>query len=143
MRRFARSVVVDTGFWYALCDPGDGLHKEAGAKAHYLDEMNVLIPWPCLYETFRTQFARKRPAVQRLETLLRKPHVELLDDAPYRDPGLDDAIRSGIAGKRPISLVDMVIRLILDDTGVRTDCLLTFNVPDFQDVCRRRGIQIL
>jgi hypothetical protein len=48
-----------------------------------------------------------------------------------------------LAPKRPISLVDMVIRYILDDVNIRKDCLLTFNRRDFVDVCRKRQIEIL
>jgi len=40
-------------------------------------------------------------------------------------------------------MVDCVIRLILGDQGFAIDALLTFNVGDFGDVCRNRGIEIV
>ena len=44
---------------------------------------------------------------------------------------------------RNLSLVDVIIRLILDDPTVKIDYLVTFNVGDFSDVCQRRNIVIL
>ena len=38
---------------------------------------------------------------------------------------------------RPISLVDMVIRKMLDDVDLKTDAIITFNPGDFDDVCRK------
>jgi len=46
------------------------------------------------------------------------------------------------ARTRPMSLVDMVMRLMLDDVNVRVDGLLTFNQKDFHDVCRKRGLEM-
>ncbi len=42
-----------------------------------------------------------------------------------------------------MALVDMVIRLILDDINVRKDGLLTFNHKDFADLCRKHQIEML
>jgi predicted nucleic acid-binding protein len=143
MTRHPKSVVVDSGFWYALFEPRDQHHSEAEPKTRYLDEMNVLVPWPSLYETLRTRFAKDTLALLRFEAYLKKPRCELVDDQPYRDLALEQTLRQARIARRPMSLVDVVIRLILDDANVRKDCLLTFNVKDFADVCRRRNIQIL
>jgi predicted nucleic acid-binding protein len=143
MRRYPKSVVVDTGFWYAICDARDEHHSDAEPKARYLEEMNVLVPWPSLYETFGTRLAKNTFAVRRFETYLKEPHCFLIGDESYREFALDQTFRQARAGKRPMSLVDIVIRLILEDVNVRKDCLLTFNDRDFMDVCRRRNVRIL
>ena len=47
------------------------------------------------------------------------------------------------ARARPISLVDMVMRLMLENVNVPVSGLLTFNPKDFHDVCRKRGLEML
>ena len=54
----------------------------------------------------------------------------------YRSDALD-------LTKRNISLVDNIIRLMLDDRSVGAKGLITFNVGDFQDVCQKNRIDIL
>ena len=79
--------------------------------------------------------------MQRFSAIARRPNVEHLDDAPYREDAYAQTI--GTARTRPISLVDTVIRLVLEDVRVRVDGLLTFNQKDFHDVCRRRRVEML
>lgn len=101
----------------------------------------MLLPWPCLYETFNTRFAKNTIAVRRFEALLRQPHVIRLPDEPYREIALE-AVMTTVTS-RSMSLVDMVIRLILDDVNVRKHGLLTFNEKDSSDLCRKNRIEIL
>ena len=138
---FAKTLIIDTGFWYALYDRGDQYHAQAAQKEELLQTTTLLLPWPCLYETFNTHFAKNRIAVGRFEVLLRQPHVVRFRDEPYREAALEAAIRS--AASRSMALVDMVIRLILDDVNVRKHGLLTFNHKDFSDLCRRHQIEML
>jgi len=37
----------------------------------------------------------------------------------------------------------MVIRFMLDDVNTRIDYMLTFNVQDFHDICRKHSITML
>ena len=143
MPSFAKTLVADTGFWYALYDPGDQYHAEATARDHLLQAANILLPWPCLYETFNTRFAKNKVAVRRFDALIRQAHVILVRDEAYREDALEATIRTAIIGTRNISLVDMVIRLILDDVNVRKHGLLTFNRRDFDDLCRKHQIEIV
>lgn len=143
MTSFARTVLVDTGFWYALYDPTDQYYAQATSKADLLESMNVLIPWPCLYETFNTRFAKNKIAVRSFEELLRQTHVVLMQDEPYREAALEAAVSMALVGSRNISLVDMVIRQILEDVNVRKHGLLTFDPGDFSDLCRRHQIEML
>ncbi|HPO16508.1 MAG TPA: hypothetical protein PLI09_23940 [Candidatus Hydrogenedentes bacterium] len=143
MSRFTKSIVVDTGFWFALFDPRDQYHAQAGEKENVLAQMNVLVPWPSLYETINTRFCKKPHQVVRFESLLRQPHFLRIDDTPYRDKALEITLRWSKSKKRVIALADMVIRLVLDDITIKKDALLTFNAEDFIDVCRTQKIELL
>ena len=44
---------------------------------------------------------------------------------------------------RPLSLVDAVLRSVIDDTNVALAALLTFNLADFVDVCRQNSVEVL
>ncbi|MGH9432556.1 MAG: hypothetical protein ACRD3T_13525 [Terriglobia bacterium] len=141
MASFAKTILTDTGFWYAFYDARDPYHTQAEEKGDLLETSTVLLPWPCLYETFNTRFAKNTIAVRRFEALLRQAHVVRLPDEPYREVALQ-AVMTTIA-KRSMALVDMVIRLILDDIKVRKHGLLTFNQKDFDDLCRKHQIEML
>jgi predicted nucleic acid-binding protein len=137
-----RTAVIDTCFWIALCVSNDQYHQQALAKEELLYSLNLIVPWPCLYETLKTRFVKNPMSVRAFERLLQRPNVELADDVKYRDAAYRETIAWALDG-RPISLVDVVIRFILNDVNIRKDCLLTFNLPDFVDVCRKRQIEIL
>lgn len=141
MSSFAKTVIADSGFWYAFYDGRDQHYREAQEKADLLETSTILIPWPCLYETFNTRFAKNARAVRHLGNLLRQARVVRLSDEPYREAALEVAIAS--AQTRSFALVDVVIRLILDDVNVRKDGLLTFNQGDFGDLCRKNQIEML
>jgi predicted nucleic acid-binding protein len=117
MARFAKTVLIDTGFWYAFCDDRDSYHEQAAAREDLLETSTILLPWSCLYETFNTRFAKNKIAVRRFEVLLRQAHVIRLPDEPYRELALDSVMTT--IASRSMALVDMVIRLILDDINVR------------------------
>jgi len=140
---FAKTVLVDTGFWYALYTRGDGYYEQAQTKQELLEHANVLIPWPSLYETLNSRFAKNAVGLRSFEALLRQAHVILLADEPYRDMALEACFRTAFSRSRPIALVDMVIRLIVEDRNVRKHGLLTFNPRDFHDVCTRHRIEML
>ena len=66
--------------------------------------------------------------------------ITRFDDDSYRSEALELTLREQ---KRNISLVDNIIRLMLDDKNVGAKGLITFNVGDFQDVCQKNSIDIL
>jgi len=141
MSSFAKIVIVDTGFWYALHYRKDQYYEHAQQKADFLETSTVLIPWPSLYETLNTTFAKNALVVRRFETLLRQANVIRISDQPYREAALQ--IVSATVATRSMALVDMVIRLILDDINVRKHGLLTFNQKDFADLCRKHQIEMV
>ena len=137
------TLLVDSGFWFALFNGKDQYHTAASRKAAIIDNVRIAFPWPTLYETINTRFIKNSIGMVQLNTLLKRPRTILIDDVSYRDIALHVTIREPQNPLRPISLVDMVIRFILDDPNVRIDALLTFNEADFADICRKRGIEIL
>ena len=141
MPRSAKTVVVDTCFWIALYDPRDENHNKAKSKSGILDTATLIIPWPSLYETFNTRFAKNTVAAKQFESLLSQVGVVRIPDEPYREAALKQTMASVTV--RSMALVDTVIRLMLDDDNVRTDGILTFNLRDFSDICRKRQIEML
>jgi len=141
MSSFGKTVIIDTGFWYAFYDARDQHHEEAQEKADVLETSTMLIPWPSLYETLNTTFVENTLVVRRFETLLRRANVVRISDEPYREPALEIVLTT--VTKRSMALVDMVIRLILDDINVRKHGILTFNPKDFVDLCMKRQIAMM
>ncbi len=134
-----KTVVVDTGFWLALFDKRDQHHPQALDNEDRLRSLRVVLPWPCLYETLKTRFVRNPMWVRQFESFIKR--ADILDDAKYRQAAYDQILRE--VERRPISLVDRVIRSILEDVSVRTDLLMTFNRRDFFDVCLANQIELL
>ena len=102
-----------------------------------------VLPWPVLYETLRTRFIRRPLQVQRFESFLKRPNAVLLDDGAYKRQALDNTLSSARGRERAFSLVDNVLRLIIEDRNVKLHCLFSFNPTDFADVCARRQIEIV
>lgn len=137
------TVLVDTGFWIALFDPRDKDKENAIQKADYVDILNIILPWPILYETLRTRFVRRRDWMIRLDERLKRPNVVFIDDQPYREEAYSLCVDFSTQRDRPISMVDMLCRLLIEDPHVRVDYLLTTNASDFHDVCQLHRVEIL
>jgi predicted nucleic acid-binding protein len=138
----ARGILVDKGFWIALYTPRDKHNERARAMAEKIVERStLLLPWPCLYETMNTRFMKNYQAIEGLNSIMGTSNVFRLPDESYRDAALEWVMKN--SDKRPISLVDMVIRLIIADKDVQKRGLLTFNPGDFHDVCREHGVRMM
>lgn len=136
----AGAVLVDTGFLIALYEPRDEHHAAAVGKSEWLDLLPVALPWPVLYETVNTRLSRNRAKVARFDALVQQPGTELVDDTAYRA----DAYRIVVSStNRHLSLVDAVLRLVVDDPNVPVAGMLTFNPRDFADVCRQNAVELL
>lgn len=139
----AKSIVTDTGYWLALFDRGDQHYRQASLKAHYLEAHKIVFPWPILYETLGTRFVKNRSGMISFEKILKGRNALFINDDTYRDTALELTLRTAEQGTRSISLCDMMIRLMLEDTNLRIDGILTFNHKDFVDVCRARSVEVL
>ncbi|MBF0537391.1 MAG: hypothetical protein HQL03_03955 [Nitrospirae bacterium] len=137
-----KNVIVDSCIWFALFNKSDGNHKKALTIIKNIDNQNILCPWPILLETLNTRFVKDKINLSNFNSRLK--HFTLIDDQHYRKQALEATLYNAIAGKRYISLVDMVIRYILSDKKTHAiNYLATFNIEDFIDVCKERKITIL
>ena len=143
MTRNPNTLLVDSGFFFALFDPRDQHHAAARDKQEWLEMFSVVMPWPILYETINTRFMRRPETIARFESLMNAPETEFLDDSPYRLEAYEDTLRRAKMRREAVSLVDAVLHAILDDTNVRIGAMLTFNLRDFGQICHVRGVELL
>lgn len=139
----ANRILVDTGFWYAVFDKRDCHKADAeGLIAKYFDKSayEIVVPFPTMYELLRTRFVKNKEALEEIRQMFQSGRITRLDDDAYRLEALELTL---LESKRNISLVDNIIRLMLDDKSVGAKGLITFNVGDFQDVCHKNSIDIL
>jgi predicted nucleic acid-binding protein len=138
--------LADTGIWYAMFDPQDQSKErqiQITETVERLELFKIILPWPTLYETLRTKMVKNKFALQRFKEYLKRPNLNYLDDTPYRDRAMELVFSSSLKGGRSLSMIDCLIRLILDDDKVKITCLATLNIKDFSDVCRKRKIEII
>lgn len=139
-----RNVLVDSGFWFAHLGTRQDNLKPVANKIYerlMILECNVIIPFPSLYETINTKLLRdknKAAADWFLKQLNENNRfIKVYDDA-YRDL----AFKSTTSNRgRGISLVDNILRVMMYDSNLNIDTLITFNTGDFVDVCISRGIE--
>ncbi len=137
-------VLPDTGFWYAAFDSRDTYHAQALPRLTTLEfrDYRVVFPWPIVYETLRTRFVANHDAIRNLEAFMKRNVVHPVDDASYRDKAYQLTFDHALRWNRPISMVDWIIRLILEDRSIAVDYLATFNDSDFYDARRLRRIRL-
>lgn len=138
------TILVDTGVWLALCDP-----RDRAAAREVVDDIyarirvhSIVLPWPIVYETLRTRFVRNRVAMERFEHEINSAQIVRVDDMPYREDALSLSIESSLRRGRPLSMVDCMLRLLIDDVRTRIRYFVTFNQSDFVDVCKARQIEL-
>ncbi len=137
--------LTDSGFWIALFDGNANAGQQAIAKdiAHLFEENTVLIPWPTLYEFINTRLARRPDNLISFHQFIQRTNVEFVDDAPYKTAAFDNTLDQTQHQYLTYSLVDQVIREMLEDPALKFDYFATFNERDFKDLCDARGIEIL
>lgn len=146
-RRSVKKICVDSGFLIAYYDPSDGAHvKAVECFKEYLEETKntVILPWPIMFESLNTRFVSDK---KRLESFQRhisyfrgNDRLAFINDDRYREHALDecfDETRRPNANYRKLSLVDRILRAILQDPKLRIDAFITNNPRDFHDVCTR------
>jgi predicted nucleic acid-binding protein len=138
------SILMDTGVWYALCDSRDRtVDPEIIADIYARVQLHsIVVPWPIAYETLRTRFVRSRLALERFELEIKSPRVIFLDVSSYREDALRLSIESSLRKGRPLSMVDCLIRLLIDDAKIKVSYLVSFNPGDFADICAARRIEL-
>lgn len=78
-------VLVDSGFFVALCNGRDQHHASARRLEEGRDVGPIILPWPILYETVNTRLTRRPQDLAKFGAIVQLPETLLLDDAPYRE----------------------------------------------------------
>lgn len=130
-----KRLIVDSCIWFALLDRRDDKHKYADQIKKVLEMHELIIPFPTLYETINTRL--KRNEYQQMEGLFnylhRQGRVTLVPDAKYKDAALR-IINDNISTDSTYSLVDVIIRLMMEDITLGEIAVFTFNIKDFVGV---------
>ena len=137
------NILVDSCFWYALFDSSDDYHSKAQEMKDYLEFGNIILPFPILYETLNTRFSKRERWMSIFEEYMNRKTTFLIPDAEYREQALSNTFFYSLAKKRPMALVDMSIRLMLEDINLNVTTLITFNVGDFIDICASKNIELI
>jgi len=80
--------------------------------------------------------------MNQFHLIVSSPSAILLDDSPYRGGAYQAVLRHTRSGS-PLSLVDAILRAVIEDANVALEAMLTFNARDFADVCARYSVEVL
>ena len=136
------NIIVDSCFWIALYDERDNAHIWANEEWDKLQGVNqFLVPYPTMYEFINTRLMRHKDGVEFFRVLFGKQDLIMrVSDEEYKEDALQVTLQSST---RTLSLVDTTIRLMLEDERIKKQALLTLNVGDFEDVCRKKRVRII
>ncbi|OAV68898.1 putative nucleic acid-binding protein, contains PIN domain [Bacteroidales bacterium Barb6XT] len=139
------NLLIDTCFWYACYEPEERERHDFATKfiERGLQRDTIIVPHPTLYEVINTRFSKQEKRMVRFRELLTKHNVKVVNDDEYKERALDLTFDFSVKEKRPMSFVDMIIRLMLDDTNLKIKALATFNEKDFCDVCLKKNIELI
>lgn len=121
-------VLVDTGYWISLYDPTDDPKQtfEAERISEQIEDEEIIIPFPTLYEFVNSRLSR-RSAKMAFEQLLLRPNVIRLSDTKYKEKALENFFIKSNYNYTDISLVDEVLKLILEDKQLKIDYIVSFD----------------
>ena len=131
------NILVDSSFWIAFYTPEENeRHQRAMEIIEYLENNEVIIPWPTLYEFINTRLARRKENLYSFEQFILKPNVKKLPDEEYKELALQNVFKLNTSRHASISLVDEVLRQMILDHKLKIDYLATFNKSDFEHSCQ-------
>ena len=137
-------ILVDSCFWIALYTPEEvENHSKAAKIIDDLENNEVIIPWPTLYEFVNTRLARRKENLFAFQQFLLKPNIILISDEEYKKRALQNIFNLNISRQASISLIDEVLRLMIADDSLNIDFLATFNRSDFEYHCQLAKVIIL
>ena len=146
-----KRVLVDANFWIGLTDKREKHHASAES---FFEEMvrrrdPVVLPWPCVYEVFRSRSVKSSDIFLAFDAALRAlSHAsvagcEKIGDEQYRTGAWLNYDEMQIRKQwRKLSFVDLVLRQMLVDDALDIGVLVTADVGDFQDICVKRRIRL-
>ncbi|MEK6152140.1 hypothetical protein WIW50_02715 [Flavobacteriaceae bacterium 3-367] len=118
----AKTYLPDTGFWIALY----ANNEEAETIATIIEDDNILIPYPSMYEFLNSKFSRRGLAYE-FQKLLKRPNIKKIYDDDYRDDSFDNFFYNAINYSLDVSLVDEVIKLMIIDPKLKVDFLISYD----------------
>lgn len=135
------NIIIDTCFWIAVYNPEKHIHLEDDIKfiIDFIEDENILIPFPSLYEFLNTKFSRKSDA-QNFKQLLSRPNYIKIDDTTYKLNALETFFDKAINEKNDVSLVDEIIIGIIEDKSQKIDYLISFD-EGLNNYAKSRGIR--
>lgn len=138
------NILVDSCFWIALYTPAETeRHQRAMDIVDVLENNQVLVPWPTLYEFVNTRLARRKENLYAFEQFLLKPNIKKVSDEVYKESALQKVFELNVTRRASISLVDEVLRQMILDDNLNIDYLATFNKSDFEYPCQLAKVLIL
>jgi len=122
------NILIDTGFWIALYDPKENLQQALIAEkiAEEIEDENIIIPFPTLYEFINSRLSRREAKIQ-FERILKKTNVKLLSDQIYKETALENFFSNSKYDHTDISLVDEILKLIILDPNIKIDYIASFD----------------
>lgn len=123
-----KTYLIDSCFWIALYDTKMKPHQilEAEVIAELIENQNLIVPFPTLYEFVSSRLSRKE-TIGEFEKILNRPNVHRLKDTQYRDKALENFFLKSKYDYTDISLVDEIIKLIMHDKNNKVDYVISFD----------------
>jgi predicted nucleic acid-binding protein len=140
------NLLIDTCFWYAYYESKEKERHDLAVKfiERHLPKDKIIVPHPTLYEVINTKFSKREDWMDPFKKLLtNRNNVKIISDDKYKEEAFSLTFDFSIRKKRPISFVDMIIRLMLGDANLKINALVTFNEKDFSDICYQKNIDLI
>lgn len=127
-----KRLIIDSGVWYAAFDQRDDKYVYSDKILNLLEKHELIVPFPSLYETINTRLLRNKykQADYLFEYLNDSKKVTLVHDDKYREQALK-SVSSNLNQNKSYSLVDMIIRLMMEDSSLGSIAVVSFNIEDF------------
>jgi len=128
-------------------DGNDEHHEQANRleSEGWLDPITkcLLLSWSILYETLNTRFVNQLGCLEWFDHIARSGKTVLLEDTAYRKAVFDMPLSHPAPAGRPLSLFDKVLHGIIEDPNVSVSAMLTFDIRDFWEVCRKNDVELV
>lgn len=130
-----KRLLVDSCIWYAIWDKTDDKHSYCEVIERTISTHQLIIPYPILYETLNSRFVgnRYKQCENFFKVLNSTGKVTFVPDGKYRENALR-ILNASSDSYQQYSLVDMIIRLMMEDMSLGSLSVYSFNIKDFLGV---------
>jgi len=141
-----KTILLDTGYWIALFNPEKEKEKQEIVEfvSQLIDENNysIIIPFPTLYEFLNSRLSSRKNEKINLEAELSKEKYKKVYDEKYRKKALENFFKQFSFVKYDISLVDEIIKEMIEDTTLKTDIIVTFD-NGLKNYARSMNVEVI